>query len=891
MGQVYRATDTTLGRQVAIKILPDAFASDPERLARFELEAKTLASLNHPHIAAIYGFEKSSGLHALVMELVEGDDLSQRIARGAIPIDEALPIARQIADALEAAHEQGIIHRDLKPANIKVRADGTVKVLDFGLAKAMDPAGASSANAMNSPTLSMHATQAGIILGTAAYMSPEQARGKAVDRRADIWAFGVVLFEMVTGRRAFEGDDIAITLAAVMMKEPDWRALPTPTPVAFRRLLTRCLKKDPKARIRDMGDARLQIEELLSGAQEDLGVPSVPVARSRFQRALPWASTGALAVALVLALWAPWQTASAPATLRLNAELGADVSLYGGLRGLYAALSLSPDGRVLVFVAQKPIGVSQLYMRRLDRFEAVPMPGTDGANSPFFSPDGQWVAFNAGGKLKKVSVTGGAAVEVGNAPAPAAGGAWSEDGTTITFSPLRSAGLVRVSSDGGGKPEPVTTLGEGQVTHRWPQMLPGGRGVLFTAHTRVSGFNDANLEVQPLPNGARKVVQRGAFYGRYLPSGHLVYVRDGTLYAAPFDLDRLELTRSPVPILEGVTTTSYGAAQFAVSDNGTLVYLRGRNGSTDVPIEWLDREGKVTPLRVMPADWSNLVFAPDGLRLALDITDGSRTDVWTYDLRRELLDRLALTPGDALKPVWTPDGKRIVYSSPRSDTGGANLYWQRADNTGDVQRLTESKNGQGAWSWHPNGKFLAFHELTAEGQDDVFILEMEGDEVSGWKPGKIRAFLKGPSAERAPMFSPKDGRWVAYQSTESGRDEVYVRPFPGPGGSFKISTDGGTTPTWSRTRSELFFAAPDGRIMVTPYTVEGEVFRAEKPRPWSETRFVVRPRSGPTRSFDLHPDGNRFALATETQTQTKQDKLAFFFNFFDELRRLVAVQK
>ena len=572
------------------------------------------------------------------MELVQGEDLSQRIARGPIPLDEALPIAKQIAEALEAAHEQGIIHRDLKPANIKVRPDGTVKVLDFGLAKAMDPS-AASPTMSQSPTITTPAmTHAGIILGTAAYMSPEQARGKTVDRRADIWAFGCRAVRDADGPAGLRGrrhrhhaggrHDEGARLARVASGDAHGSStvadpLPEKGSQGADARHRRCAPSDRGTAQRRDGRSRCRLPCRARGHASSV--------RCR-GRLLPQL---AVAIAAVLVLWAPWQTASSPTTLRLSAELGADVSLYAGQ---YAALSLSPDGQVLVFAAQKPGGALQLYMRRLDQLEAVPLSGTDGANSPFFSPDGQWVAFNAGGKLKKVSVTGGAAVEVGDA-AGLAGGAWSEDGTTITFSPHRSAGLVRVSSD-GGKPEPLTTLGEGQVTHRWPQMLPGGKGVLFTAHTRVSGFDDANLEVQPLPTGARKVVQRGAFYGRYLPSGHLVYIRDGTLFAAPFDLDRLELTSPPVPVLEGVTTTACGAAQFAVSDNGTLVYLPGRNGGMDVPIEWMDREGKVTPLRAMPADWSNLVFAPDGRRLALDISDGKQTDVWTYEWERDSLYRL-----------------------------------------------------------------------------------------------------------------------------------------------------------------------------------------------------------------------------------------------------------
>jgi Tol biopolymer transport system component len=886
MGEVYRARDGTLQRDVALKILPELFALNTDRLARFRREAQVLASLNHPNIAAIYGFEESTSVHALVLELVEGPTLADRVAQGPIPLNEALPIARQIAEALETAHEQGVIHRDLKPANIKLRSDGTIKVLDFGLAKLNEPNAPSVPNQSLSPTITSPAmmTGVGMILGTAAYMAPEQARGKAVDKRVDIWAFGVVLYEMLAGRPLFGAEEVSDTIAAVLKTEPDWKALPPSTPADLRRLLTRCLNKDHKARLRDVGEARLQIEQLLDGVPEATQLPQMTLTPARWQRALPWASAGALAagLAIVVMAWAPWRTTPRPVPVQLRAALGVDAAVIAIQS---APISISADGHLLVFAAQKPGAVTQLYVRRLGELTAAPLAGTDGASSPALSPDGRWIGFIAGGKLKRISVTGGTAITIADAPT-ARGVTWSDDGMAITFSPHSNVGLFEVSSD-GGRAEPLTTLGDGQFTHRWPQILPGGSAVLFTAHTSPNGFDTANVEAQPLPTGARRILQRGATYGRYLRSGHLVYLREGTLFAAPFDPERLELTSPGVRILEGVATTPAGAAGLAVSDNGTLVYVPGRSADRQMPVDWIGREGKVTPLRTMPANWSNLVFAPDGRRLALDIADGEDIDVWTYEWERDSLSRLTLISGSATKPVWTPDGKRIVFGSVRSDTGRANLYWQRADNTGTVQRLTDSNNGQGAWSWHPSGKFLAFHELNPQTQDDVFILPVDGDEVSGWKPGKPVAFLNSPHAERAPMFSP-DGRWVAYQSTESGRDDVYVRPFPGPGSQEKVSTGGGSTPTWSRTRPELLFATPDGRIMVAPYTEDGDAFRPETPRPWADSRLVARPRIGATRSFDLHPDGNRLALAamTDTQADAQPDTLVFVFNFFEHLRRM-----
>ncbi|MDO8679357.1 MAG: protein kinase [Acidobacteriota bacterium] len=496
------------------------------------------------------------------MELVEGEDLSRRIARGPLPMDEALPIARQIAEALEAAHEQGVIHRDLKPANIKVRPDGTVKVLDFGLAKALDRAGgagqAGGEPAFNSPTITSPAmmTGVGMILGTAAYMSPEQARGKLVDHRTDIWAFGVVVFELLTGDRLFSAETMSDTLASVLKTVPNWSALPTTVPPGLRRLLHRCLEKDPKRRLQAIGDARVQIEDLLSGAPDEFGGAAIARHPPRWHRALPWVVAGALAagLTLVLALWVPWRNVPPPAPLRLSAELGADALLASSIFG--TAITLSPDGAVVTFVAQKGAsGSPQLYVRRLTQLQATPLSGTDDAESPFFSPDGQWIGFFAGGQLKKISVTGGAAVTLGDAPT-GRGGAWGEDGT-IVFTPDSGSGmgLFRMSS-AGGTPAPVTSLAEGEVTQRWPQVLPGGKAVLFTSSGTIGVYNDANLVVQALPSGARKVVQRGGYHGRYLPSGHLVYINDGTLFAAPFDLDRLAVTGQPVPALDGVMSNA-----------------------------------------------------------------------------------------------------------------------------------------------------------------------------------------------------------------------------------------------------------------------------------------------------------------------------------------------
>jgi len=894
MGEVYRARDTKLNRDVAIKVLLPAVANDPDRLARFSREAQVLASLNHPNIAAIYGLEEIpadvvSGLSrttALVMELVEGDDLSQRIARGPIPIDEALPIARQIAEALEAAHDHGIIHRDLKPANIKVRPDGTVKVLDFGLAKAVDPTAGSSATAMNSPTLSIHATQAGIILGTAAYMSPEQARGKSVDKRTDIWALGCVLFEMLTGTRAFPGDDATDTIVAVVSKEPNWTSLPSTTSSPIRRLLRRTLEKDPRRRLDSAAGARLEIDEALTPTIGDGGASSLSRPQSKSARRLPWAIAGVFAVAFigVVTAWAPWRPDRPVSLLRFNAELGDQMAL-SYVSG--DALAVSPDGTVVAFAAvDGRDGGSLLYVRRLNQLQAMPLPGTEMARGPFFSPNGDWIAFFADRKLKKISVAGGAAVTLCDSSSTR-GAWWSEDGTII-FQPNipgQQGTLMQVSS-AGGIPEPLRAVSDGGRNARFPQALPGGKALLFTASDTFGAYNDADLVVQEMPVGKRTVVLRGGYHGRYVSSGHLVYIHDGALLVVPFDLDRLVVTGPPVPAIENVTSDpTTGSAQFAISSTGIAIYLAGQS-SGGWPIDWLERSGQPTPLRPTKANWYELHFAPDGQRLAFSML-GAQNDVWTYEWARDTLTRVTSDPASDVKPVWTPDSRRIAFSSYRGQHS-INMYWQRADGTGEAQRLNESPKQQQPSSWHPDGRLLAFEELNATTGWDVMMLPIAGDESPGWKPGAATVFLNSRFNETEPMFSP-DGKWLAYDSDESGQSEVYVRPFPGPGGKSQVSVGGGSHATWSKTTPELLYGATTGQIMVSAYAAEADSFKAAKPVPWGVGRYSHR---GRYRMFDLHPDGKRIALDSIDQgIANHQDKVVWLLNFFDELRRIAPVAR
>ena len=882
MGEVYRAIDTKLKRHVAIKVLPAGLATDPDRMARFQREAEVLAALNDPHIAQIYGLEKYDRTTALVMELVEGETLADRIGRGAVPLAEALAIARQIAEALEAAHEQGIVHRDLKPANIKVRPDGAVKILDFGLAKLNEPNAPnvlSSPNVMSmSPTITSPAvmTGVGVLLGTAAYMSPEQAAGKSVDRRADLWAFGVVLLEMLTGRQAFAGETVSHVLASVLKDEPDWRALPAETPPSVRRLLQRCLAKDRIHRLDSAADARLEIDE----APRDLPA-NVPL--SKWRHSLPWIVAGALGTVLIaaVALWEPWRSQPPLTSQFLRVDLGTEATL---VTDQGAAAVLSPDGSVLAFTAQRPgVNEGQLFVRRLDQLQATPLPGTEGAHNPFFSPDGQWVAFFARAKLKKVAVTGGAAITLCDAP-NGRGGSWADDGT-IVFSPdnVRQVTLMRVSS-AGGTAQPLITLASGETTQRWPQMLPGGRAVLYTGAATNTAWDAANIVIQLLPAGERKVVHEKGYYGRYLPSGHLVYVHEGTLFAAPFNLDRLELAGPPVPVLEGITASAAitGGAQFAFSNNGTAVYQPGEALDINtVPIVWLGRDGKTTTLRSTAVNWTGVLFSPDGTKLAMDISDGMQRDLWTYEWARDTLSRLTFDPTDDVNPVWTPDGHRVAFGSKRRDKAFYNLYWQPADGGGEAQLLLASDHSHLIpGSWHPNGKYLAFHEIAQQGNADLMILPMEGSDASGWMPGTPTVFLKTPANEQVPTFSP-DGRWLAYYSNATGRDEVYVRPFPGPGGQWQISTGGGTYPTWSRARPELFYASLDHHIMVVPYRVDGGTFRPDKPAVWTDTPF----NDGQYRRFTLDPTGDRFAVGKRLEDE-HFGTAVFILNFFDHLRRL-----
>ena len=888
MGEVYRACDTRLKRDVALKVLPAVFTQDVDRLARFKREAQVLASLNHPHIASIYGVEESGPALCLVLELVEGDTLAERLRRGALPIDDAIRLARQLADALGAAHESGIIHRDLKPANIALGADDQVKVLDFGLAKAIDPA---VSDAASSPTPRPMATQDGVILGTAAYMSPEQAKGRAADKRSDVWAFGCVFYEMLTGTTAFPGEDVLDTLTAVMRSEPDWSALPARTPAQVRTLLERCLKKNRKERIGDIAVAQFLLDTGSTPASTEVGPP-----RSVGARVLPWAlfaAAGAVLVGMIL-MRTPWREASPPTPRTAVVLTGTSANLRTDLGG--SNIALSPDGTTLAFVAQEA-GDRRIFVRKLNQLQATSLVGTENANSPFFSPDGQWIAFVETGVLRKVPVSGGAVI--GLCEAGGGGGAWTED-DMIIFSSTSGTGarLMRVPAT-GGTPVIFGTLTGAATTQRWPQALPDSKGVLYTESASPVGFEGANLVAASRSGGTPKIVVRGGYFGRYVPGGlaspgrggggHLIYIRKGTLFTVRFDLDRLETIGEESPVLEGLATRSdFGGAHLAVSREGTLAYLPAEFSTPAYPISWMTRDGRTSVLRAARADWSNPRFSPDGKKLAIEIRDGKQSDIWVYEWARDTLTQLTFDPGNDGIPVWSPDGSSIVFASDRATRGVPNLYWLNADGTGEVTRLRESPRSEVPNSWHQSGRFLAF-TAGVNSDADVMILPMQGDAARGWSAGKPFALLATPASEAGAMFSP-DGRWIAYTLTErTTQANVYVRPFPGPGGPWRISDDRGTAPDWPASGHELLFLnSKNYTIMFVSYSVTGDSFRADQPQPWQPTSIMALATS--SRRFAIHPDGQRLALVARDPSVVL-DKLALFFNFGDYLQTVTAGRK
>ena len=906
MGDVYRARDTKLGRDVAIKVVADAFLSDPERLARFEREARVLATLNHPHIGAIYGWEEAvllpgseqTAVRALVLELVEGSTLAERIRRpdhlrqgyggppklhakaeglpvpgagsgrpSGLPIDEALSIARQIADALEAAHEKGIIHRDLKPANIKVTPDGTVKVLDFGLAKAA-AGNAPGSDLSQSSSISIGGTREGVILGTAAYMSPEQARGQPIDTRTDIWAFGCVLYEMLTGCVAFAGGTTSDTIARVLERDPDWTALPGMTPLAVKRLLQRCLDKDPKRRLHDIADARIEIEDALSGtsltATETVDPQRRPVYPPRSIAAI--VSLVAL-VAVGVLTWslrpAPQSQTAAPRVSRFTMATSAPTALTIG--GLDRDLAITPDGSRIIYR-----GTNQLLVRALDQLEPDVLSGLGAPRGVFVSPDGQWVGFFDGNPLlKKVAMTGGPPLTItrtdGSAPR---GATWGPDGTIVYATNARATGLLRVSAAGGDPTvltKPNRERGEGD--HLWPEFLPGGRAALFTITAATGGLDNAQIAVLELETGTYKVLVRGGSHAHYVPTGHLVYGAGSALRAVPFDLNRLEAVGTPVPVLEQLATTAQGAVDAVIAANGTMAYVPG--GTQDTVV-WVDRQLREEPTRIPPGAYLYPRLSPDGQKVALSAERAN--DVWVYDFLRATFTRLTFE-GNNARSVWTPDGARIAFSSSRAGAT-RNIYWLPVDGSAAAERLTTSPFDQIPEWWAPDGKTLMFNEFRPDSSWDIWTLS-----VTDRKP---QLFLRTPFHDGGRAFSP-DGRWLAYYSDESGRGEVHVRPFPGPGPKWQISTEGGAEPVWAPSGRELFYRSGNRWMVADVQLVPA--FSASAPRLLFEGTYKTSFEA----NFDVSPDGRRFIMI-KPATADAASSLVVVQNWHEELKRLVATR-
>ena len=863
MGEVYRARDTKLDRDVALKVLPQAFTDDPDRLARFEREAKVLALLNHPNIGGIHGLEESDGIRALVLEYIEGPTLADRIAQGAIPVDEALPIAKQIAEALEAAHEAGVIHRDLKPANVKVRPDGTVKVLDFGLSKAMQ-SDASDPSLSQSPTVSLTAaaTQMGMVIGTAAYMAPEQASGKVVDKRADVWAFGVVLYEMLTGARPFKGDDVSHTLAAVLMKEIDWTALSKDTPGVVRRLLRRCLERDPRKRMRDIGEARLELDDP-QPALSTMGEVE-PRQLQVWQRPIPLAiaAMGIAAIAST-AVWIMMRPAAPPPGLvsRFPLPLAVDQVFTGLSRPLVA---ISPDGSQVVYVAN-----DSLWLRRVDQLQATQVPGTEGAQAPFFSADGQSIGFWSASQLKRVAVSGGATVALADGVANIRGASWDADDKILYG---QAEGIMQVSG-AGGTPELLIPVGDGE-TVQGPQMLPGGEWVLFSVRAAQELWDEAQVVVQSVTTGDRMVLIAGGQDGRYLSTGHLVYGSQNVLLAVPFDVRSRAVTGGPVPLVDGVrlATGGQGAAQFSVSATGSLTYVPGSRGSDSVvTLTWVTRDGEEEMISAPARAYGRPRVSPDGTRVAVDINDDGSRDIWIWDLARETLTQLTFDEANDNYPLWTPDAARILFTSSR-DGGG--LFWKAADGTGQVERIKDGPLRPYAWT--EDG------ELVFEQEYDIGVLAPEGERT-------VQILLDEETRAGEPSLSP-DGRWLAYYAID--RDpNVYVRQFPSLDGLWKVSSDYGVQPVWARNGRELFYNGGTDLMMARIET--DPTFSRQTPEPlFSMSGYALSAGPDDARMWDLAPDGDRFVFRKPTR-QTGDDAvfngLIFVENWFQELTERVPI--
>jgi len=871
-GHVYRALDTTLDREIAIKVLPAEFLAEPERLKRFQQEAKLLAAASHPNIAAVYAIEEFDGVHFFTQELVPGRPLSAIISEGPLDLEDTLEIGRQIATALEMAHERRLIHRDLKPANIMVTPAGGVKVLDFGLALPVDRDEGEDNRALSDSTPTISRTTAdSVIVGTAPYMSPDQARGRMVDRRTDIWSFGCVLYECLTASRPFEGETLLDTLSAIVRGEPDWDRLSASTPKRLRHLIQRCLRKRISDRLQHIGDARIVLEEVLAEPlpAPELGAAGTPVATARkpsWSIALAAAVGGMLIGAAVWAWMSPASESSPPmrAVVMLDpARLDVDRS---------SALGMAPDGSAVVYAASHQ-GRSQLYYRSLDSFEATPIDGTAGGENPFYSPSGDWIGFfSSDFTLAKVPTGGGVVVTVCEVPVGNWGAVWLPDETIVYGTNSTGWGLMQVPA-GGGTPVAVTTLeiDDGETGHGWPHALPGGRAVLFTV-TTASG---SSVAVVDLETRERRTVIESAADARYVEPGHLVYAQKGTLFATAFDLDRMQPLGAPRPVVDNLFAHSRGdRASYTIGANGALVYAPGATGPRRDRLVWVDRQGNAEQLPIEAGNYNHPRLSPDNNYIAYEAMQGGRGDVWVYDIRRQITTRLTAT-GDNVMPVWAPHGMSIVFAS--SGRGAPGLFSRQADGGGETHELLV--RGHSLWpiSWHD--QTIAYYELNPETGRDIWLYGLAGGQKSEAEP-----FQRSRFNERSPMFSP-DGQWIAYVSNESGRDEVYVREYRGNGRRHTISDGGGSEPVWSPDGSELFyrFAGFLFAVPIEPSDVGGaNEFRAGSPEALFPATFKIEVVAG-NQMYDIAADGRHFVMIDEDDALRGPDRLHLVLDWAREL--------
>jgi serine/threonine protein kinase/Tol biopolymer transport system component len=870
MGQVYRARDTRLGRDVAIKILPRAFTTDRDRMARFEREARVLAALNHPNISAIYGVEEGppeAGLHlrGLVLELVEGETLADRVRRGPIPISDALAVAKQIADALDAAHEKGIVHRDLKPANIKITPGGVVKVLDFGLARWAGGPGTGADS--QTPTMTVGATHEGVILGTAAYMSPEQARGEPVDEQADVWAFGCVLFEMLTGRAVFHGRSVSDVLAAVLRAEPEWQALPALHP-RIMLLLERCLEKDKTSRYHDIADARADLQKALT----DPSGAVVPAVRPGKPRAVAWWTAAAVTFGAVVIGFAAWSLRAPQdrAAIRFSDVLPQNRTFTSASHSLVA---VSPDGLHIAYVAD-----NQLFLRPMDRPAARPIMGTEGApTTPFFSPDGRFVGYFdfRDGELRRISVGGGTAVGVTKVT-NVFGASWQEDDTILYGA---EDGIWKVSAD-GGTPEAVVRVAPGERAHG-PQLLPGGESILFTLRTGVgsSQWQNATLVVQSLRTGERKTIRTGSD-ARFLPTGHLVYAAGFTLFANGFDLSTLEPIGGSVPLIEGIRRAvaspgNTGTANYDVSRDGVLVYVPGE-APPPIPRQLVavDRNGNAEPLIAEMRDYWRPRVSPDGSHVAVEVREDRGERLWVVDLKDGAAALLAADGAYNIFSTWTADGQSVIFRSDRADQYG--IYVQPADGSGPAKLLYAIRDDVMPGHVSRDG-VLVFASGEQTGRRSIWTMRLNDT--------KATEFLATPALEHMPVFSP-DGKWIAYASNESGREEVYIRSYPFRVGMVRrISEGGGTAPVWAPDGSELYYRSADGNLMAVPLQRDAGITPGR-----AVELFKVQDRfrtSGNAAAYDIEPNGRRFIMVTQENPPPIVQQVTIVLNWYDELKRLV----